>query len=126
MTRDLGDRVAPLMDDAVAIHGHGGAQVLVRRPGSVHTLITVGAGGRFTHTANPYSRAEWRHRPVILGVESSPTVNIRAPHLVGHAQASLKLSRCRNERELPVACCVNLDWSRWPQPSTFITPRVNP
>src|SRR5215211_7129960 len=118
MTRDLGDRVAPLMDDAVAIHGHGGALVLVRRPGSVHTLITACAGGRFTQTANPNSRAEWRHRPVILGVESSLRITSGRPHLVGHAQASLKLSRCRDERGLPccpallVACCVNrLDWS---------------
>jgi hypothetical protein len=41
MTHEIGDRVTPLMDKAVAIHGDGGATVIARRLGSVHTLITI-------------------------------------------------------------------------------------
>src|SRR5438067_1627029 len=36
------------MDDALAIDGHAGALVITGRVGSVHTLITVPTGGRFT------------------------------------------------------------------------------
>jgi hypothetical protein len=32
ITHDFGDRVSPLMDDAVAIHGYRGVLVLARRP----------------------------------------------------------------------------------------------
>ena len=48
MTHDFGDCITPLMNDAVAIDGHAGAHVSVRRPGSVHTLVTVPTGIGFT------------------------------------------------------------------------------
>jgi hypothetical protein len=46
---DLGDCVTPLANNAVAIDGHTCAQVIASRSGSVHTLFTVRAIGRFTH-----------------------------------------------------------------------------
>jgi hypothetical protein len=47
-TDDLGYSIAPLVDDAVAIDGHGGALATVSCAGSVHTWITVRARRRFT------------------------------------------------------------------------------
>lgn len=48
ITHDLGDCVTPLIDYALAIHGHGGGLILTRRFGSVHTLTTVCSSGQFT------------------------------------------------------------------------------
>jgi hypothetical protein len=48
MTHNLGDCITPLMDDAVAVDGHGGALIITSRLGSVHTLITVRARTEFT------------------------------------------------------------------------------
>jgi hypothetical protein len=52
MTHDLGDRITPLMDDAVAIDDHAGALVITSRLGSVHTVITVRDGEQFTRAVN--------------------------------------------------------------------------
>jgi hypothetical protein len=48
VTDDLGYSIAPLVDDAVAIDGHGGTLATVSRAGSFHTWITVRARRRFT------------------------------------------------------------------------------
>jgi hypothetical protein len=48
MTDNLGDHITPLMDDAVAVDGHGSALVMTSRFGSVHTVITVRADMQFT------------------------------------------------------------------------------
>jgi hypothetical protein len=48
MTDQLGDCLAPLADDAVAIDGHGCALIGPSRLGRVHTLITVRALRQFT------------------------------------------------------------------------------
>ncbi|HEX3284691.1 MAG TPA: hypothetical protein VHT50_08545 [Mycobacterium sp.] len=52
MTDEIGDRVTPLMDNAVAIHGYGGVMVIASHLGSVHTLITIRGGGQFTQAAS--------------------------------------------------------------------------
>src|SRR6476619_6035838 len=55
MAYDVRDGIPPLMDDALAIDGHAGALVIAGRVGSVHTLITVRTGGRFTDAARSVS-----------------------------------------------------------------------
>jgi hypothetical protein len=47
MTDNLGYSITPLVDDAVAINGHGGALAIASPTGSVHTRITVRASRRF-------------------------------------------------------------------------------
>jgi hypothetical protein len=48
MTDQLGDYLAPLADDTVAIDGHGSALISPSRLGSVHTPNTVRALRQFT------------------------------------------------------------------------------
>jgi hypothetical protein len=48
MTDNLGYSITPLVDDAVAINGHGGALAIASPMGSVHTRITIRASRQFT------------------------------------------------------------------------------
>jgi SAM-dependent methyltransferase len=77
MTRDLGNRVPPLVDDAVAIHGYGGALVLVRRPESVHTLITIRGGRQFTHSGSLLCLVRHRRSHPACAVQASEGPRIR-------------------------------------------------